>query len=83
MACGMARNTLAVVTLVSLIVLFARHSASAEPVSRGAELRTNLIKAPATLTVLGAFRSHMVLQCDKSIAIWGWAPHGQEVSERL
>lgn len=46
-------------------------------------LRTRPIKAPAALKVHGVFRSHMVLQRDKPIAIWGWAPVGTEVKVAL
>ncbi len=35
--------------------------------------------APKALKVHGIFRSHMVLQRDEPITIWGWAPVGTEV----
>ena len=35
--------------------------------------------APETLKLHGIFRSHMVVQRDKPITIWGWAPVGAEV----
>ena len=35
--------------------------------------------APEKLKVHGIFRSHMVIQRDKPITIWGWAPVGTEV----
>lgn len=41
------------------------------------------VMPPASLKVHGIFRSHMVLQRDKPIAIWGWAPVGTEVTVAL
>ena len=35
--------------------------------------------APEKLKVHGIFLSHMVIQRDKPITIWGWAPVGTEV----
>ncbi|MDA7882279.1 hypothetical protein N9A94_08230, partial [Akkermansiaceae bacterium] len=35
--------------------------------------------APEKLKVHGIFRSHMVIQRDEPITIWGWAPVGTEV----
>ena len=35
--------------------------------------------APEKLKVHGVFRSHMVIQRDEAITIWGWAPVGTEV----
>lgn len=40
---------------------------------------TGALPAAASLKVHGIFRSHMVLQRDKPISIWGWAPVGAEV----
>jgi len=45
-----------------------------------ATARTRPIEAPTGLKVHGIFRSHMVLQRDEPITIWGWAPVGREVS---
>jgi sialate O-acetylesterase len=40
--------------------------------------------APARpLTVHGLFSSHMVLQRDKPVAVWGWAEPGRKVSVQL
>ena len=39
--------------------------------------------AAETLKVHGIFRSNMVLQRDKPITIWGWAPVGSEVKVSL
>jgi sialate O-acetylesterase len=39
--------------------------------------------AAEQLKVHGIFRSNMVLQRDKPITIWGWAPVGKEVSVKL
>ena len=39
--------------------------------------------APKALKVHGIFRSHMVLQRDKPITIWGWAPVGAAVTVTL
>jgi len=36
--------------------------------------------APEMLKVHGIFRSHMVMQRDEPITIWGWAPVGTEVA---
>lgn len=44
---------------------------------------TRPLNPPATLKVHGIFRSHMVLQRDKPISIWGWAPVGTEVTVTL
>jgi len=38
--------------------------------------RTRPVTAPEALKVHGIFRSHMVLQRDEPITIWGWAPAG-------
>ena len=38
---------------------------------------------PEQLKVHGIFRSHMVLQRDEPITIWGWAPIGTEVAVNL
>ena len=40
---------------------------------------TAALPAAESLKVHGIFRSHMVLQRDKPIAVWGWAPSGAEV----
>lgn len=40
-------------------------------------------EAAESLKVHGIFRSHMVLQRDKPIMIWGWAPTGTEVTVSL
>lgn len=39
--------------------------------------------AAEALKVHGVFRSNMVLQRDKPIAIWGWAPEGKDVEVSL
>ena len=39
--------------------------------------------AAETLKVHGIFRSHMVLQRDKPITVWGWAPDGSSVTVSL
>jgi sialate O-acetylesterase len=39
--------------------------------------------AAEELKVHGIFRSHMVLQRDKPITVWGWAPAGSEVQVSL
>ncbi|MFT5527600.1 MAG: sialate O-acetylesterase, partial [Pirellulaceae bacterium] len=39
--------------------------------------------AAEQLKVHGIFRSHMVLQRDKPITVWGWAPAGTEVKVSL
>ena len=36
--------------------------------------------APEALKVHGIFRSHMVLQRDKPVAVWGWAEAGEKVT---
>lgn len=41
--------------------------------------RTRPVVTPDKLKVHGIFRSHMVIQRDKPITIWGWAPPGTEV----
>jgi sialate O-acetylesterase len=44
---------------------------------------TGALQAAESLKVHGIFRSHMVLQRDKPITIWGWAPSGSEVTVSL
>jgi sialate O-acetylesterase len=41
------------------------------------------LQAAEVLKLHGIFRSNMVLQRDKPIMIWGWAPQGQSVSVGL
>jgi sialate O-acetylesterase len=41
------------------------------------------VLAAESLNVHGIFRSNMVLQRDKPITVWGWAPAGTEVSVSL
>ncbi|MGB0143538.1 MAG: hypothetical protein ACPGJR_10350 [Akkermansiaceae bacterium] len=41
--------------------------------------RTRPVVTPETLKVHGIFRSHMVIQRDEPIKIWGWAPPGSEI----
>ena len=64
--------------LLSVVLSFgsflAEESALATP-----HTHTRPVKPPASLKVHGIFRSHMVLQRDKPITIWGWAPIGTEV----
>jgi sialate O-acetylesterase len=64
--------------VVSLGLFVAAEFASATP-----HAHTRPVKPPAALKVHGIFRSHMVLQRDKPIAIWGWAPVGTEVTVAL
>jgi hypothetical protein len=40
-------------------------------------------RAPETLKVHGNFRSDMVLQRDKPVVVWGWAPEGTAVAASL
>jgi len=44
------------------------------------ETRLRPSKPPTALKVHGIFRSHMVIQRDKPIIVWGWAPVGTEVT---
>ena len=39
--------------------------------------------AAESLKVHGVFRSNMVLQRDKPITVWGWAPVGSDVAVML
>lgn len=41
--------------------------------------RTRPVVTPEKLKVHGIFRSHMVIQRDEPITIWGWAPPGSEI----
>ncbi len=65
-----------------LIVLFGSATA-AESGSPPPHSHTRQTKPPASLKVHGIFRSHMVLQREKPITIWGWAPIGTEVIVKL
>jgi sialate O-acetylesterase len=42
-----------------------------------------LLHAADQLKVHGIFRSNMVLQRDKPITVWGWAPAGSDVKVSL
>ena len=44
---------------------------------------TQTLAAPPKLKVHGIFRSNMVLQRDKPLTIWGWAPAGTDVKVSL
>ncbi len=70
-------------TFVLLFVLLFGMSAHAESTSKVPDSHSRPIKPPASLKVHGIFRSHMVLQREKPIAIWGWAPVGTEVTVTL
>lgn len=48
-----------------------------------ASARTRPVVVPEILKVHGIFRSHMVLQRDEPITIWGWAPPGTDVTVTL
>lgn len=67
----------------ALLVLSCGTLASAELSPKTSQAGVKPLKAPTALKVHGIFRSHMVLQRDKPITIWGWAPSGQEVTVAL
>jgi sialate O-acetylesterase len=68
---------------VLLLVLSFGVSMPAESASATPHSPMRPVKPPAALKVHGIFRSHMVLQRDKPITIWGWAPVGTEVTVAL
>lgn len=65
--------------LPSLLALFCALVSALPQVSA----RARPIVTPEKLKVHGIFRSHMVLQRDEPIAIWGWAPPGTEIRVTL
>lgn len=65
-----------------LVGLFGSLTHAESPVATP-QSHTRPTKPPASLKVHGIFRSHMVLQREKPITIWGWAPVGTEVTVML
>ncbi len=61
----------------------ARLSMAALVVIAVMSVRATPVQAAQALKVHGVFRSHMVLQRDKPIVVWGWAPAGAEVAVTL
>ena len=67
-------------TFLLLLALSFGASARAESPAATPHSPFRPVKPPPALKVHGIFRSHMVLQRDKPIAIWGWAPVGTDVT---
>lgn len=62
-------------------ISFAASAAFAEPVVADGGVERRPASAPADkLRVHGIFRSHMVIQRDKPITVWGWAKPGAKVA---
>lgn len=76
------RYPLATAFALVLVGLFGSLS-HAESLAAAPSWHVRPMKPPASLKVHGIFRSHMVLQRDKPITIWGWAPVGTEVTVML
>ncbi|QDU26244.1 hypothetical protein ETAA8_13200 [Anatilimnocola aggregata] len=70
-------------SLLALLVLSVGTFAQAQSTSATPHSHLRPVKPPASLKVHGIFRSHMVLQRDKPITIWGWAPVGSKVTVAL